>query len=221
MLSELRAGNIRGARIKLEKLLAVHNGFSAAEELDRQLRSVPKKKFIIRKNGNGTHADIFCNPVVTMGREAVGIQPDIVIDDMRVSREHLSITMDGGSVVAEDSGSLGGTFVNGDQIMRRELQDGDLLTLSKVIHYDVRLFRDEDGKTGGVFLKGKGRNIFVVETDIGFDFERGSVRCPGHMITVIKREGVTVLATPQETILPGEGRTFSADSDSFIFEAMR
>jgi two-component system cell cycle response regulator len=60
----------------------------------------------------------------------VGRSPDaaIRVDDEGVSRQHCRITRGPeNSVVVEDLGSTNGTFINGERIKRKILQDGDKL----------------------------------------------------------------------------------------------
>lgn len=56
----------------------------------------------------------------------------ICVDDPRVSRQHLRITVGSSSVVVEDLDSKNGTLVNGERLHgSRELQDGDTITLGE------------------------------------------------------------------------------------------
>ncbi len=55
----------------------------------------------------------------------------IFIDNPGVSRRHAVIRMVGDSAVIEDLGSANGTFVGGERITRRDLKDGDEITLVK------------------------------------------------------------------------------------------
>lgn len=60
---------------------------------------------------------------------------DVVLDDPGVSRRHseLRVTNDGPHLVATllDLGSTNGTYVNGDQVDRHHLQDGDRITIGR------------------------------------------------------------------------------------------
>lgn len=60
----------------------------------------------------------------TVGRKA---DKDLVIADPRVSRDHASIVTDGDSVFIVDQGSKHGTFVNGERVLRKDLQPNDRL----------------------------------------------------------------------------------------------
>ncbi len=60
----------------------------------------------------------------TIGRDPSG---DIVLHHPTVSWRHAAVTVGGDEIVAEDLGSLNGTFVGLDRIVRRALADGDVL----------------------------------------------------------------------------------------------
>jgi len=55
---------------------------------------------------------------------------DIAINDSRISRHHLQISLTGEGAVIEDLGSTNGTFVNGQRVKRRLLQNGDQVHIS-------------------------------------------------------------------------------------------
>ena len=66
--------------------------------------------------------------VVTLGRK-----PDRTVvfgvEDLLVSAEHAAIELRQGHYVVTDDGSTNGTFVNGEQIVLRVLEDGDVIQL--------------------------------------------------------------------------------------------
>ncbi len=69
-------------------------------------------------------------------RTTVGRMPD---NDLRVeaefiSRHHAVLVLDGSDTVLEDLHSTNGTFVNGEQIERRTLREGDLVTFGKILY---------------------------------------------------------------------------------------
>ncbi|MBN1282709.1 MAG: GGDEF domain-containing protein [Proteobacteria bacterium] len=55
---------------------------------------------------------------------------DISINDTRISRQHLRISLSGDQAVIEDLESTNGTFVNGERIKRRALANGDQIHIS-------------------------------------------------------------------------------------------
>ena len=59
-----------------------------------------------------------------------GADTDVQIGDARISRRHAKITIDSkGASVLEDLRSSNGTFLNGSQIQRQELKEGDKVQL--------------------------------------------------------------------------------------------
>ena len=57
---------------------------------------------------------------------------DVVINDTSVSRRHAQVAVANGTCVVTDLRSRNGTYVNGDQIEKAELRDGDRLLLGEV-----------------------------------------------------------------------------------------
>lgn len=66
-------------------------------------------------------------PIVTLGR---ALDNDLVIDDIRVSRHHAQLRLRSGYYVVYDTGSSGGTRVNGERVAERQLQAGDVISLA-------------------------------------------------------------------------------------------
>ena len=66
------------------------------------------------------------------GSVIVGRAPDvdIPINDLGISRHHISLISEKNSVLVRDLGSTNGTFVNGKRITERELNDGDKIQIS-------------------------------------------------------------------------------------------
>lgn len=66
------------------------------------------------------------------GETILGRAPDIDIpvNDSRVSRQHLSITVSEAGTTLTDLGSTNGTFVNGQRVQIHLLQDGDKVQIS-------------------------------------------------------------------------------------------
>ena len=67
----------------------------------------------------------------TMGRAP---RADFVVDAALVSRVHCRFTLNqGNELELEDLGSTNGTFVNGNKVARAKLNDGDKLTVGRVL----------------------------------------------------------------------------------------
>ena len=63
---------------------------------------------------------------ITIGRDTGN---EVVIPTAGVSREHCKIELDGDDVVVSDLGSSNGTYVNGEEVKKGAITDGDELTL--------------------------------------------------------------------------------------------
>ncbi|MBD3415309.1 MAG: diguanylate cyclase [Candidatus Aminicenantes bacterium] len=70
---------------------------------------------------------------------------DIVINEKRISRSHLKLKRTGTKVVIEDQGSTNGTFVNGEKVKVKTLNQNDKVHLSPISIFKF-FFADEDEK---------------------------------------------------------------------------
>ncbi|MGH9280299.1 MAG: FHA domain-containing protein [Acidimicrobiales bacterium] len=68
--------------------------------------------------------------VSVLGREGTC---DYVIEDDSVSRQHCRIRREGENFILFDLGSGNGTFLNGEQVQKAELRDGDLFKVGETI----------------------------------------------------------------------------------------
>lgn len=68
-------------------------------------------------------------PVTNLGRKS---NNHIIFDDLRVSRNHAQIRLINDEYVIFDTGSSGGTFVNGERISQSTLKPGDVISLAGV-----------------------------------------------------------------------------------------
>ncbi len=73
---------------------------------------------------------VFEQQSVAIGRSS---DCDVVLYDPGVSRRHARIFEEGSAFFVEDSGSANGTRVNGEQIKKQPLHDGDTITLGPVV----------------------------------------------------------------------------------------
>ncbi len=72
---------------------------------------------------------LLVQPVINIGRRS---DNHLVLDDIRVSREHAQIRSVRGSFTLFDLNSTGGTFVNGNRISQHTLQAGDVISFGGV-----------------------------------------------------------------------------------------
>jgi diguanylate cyclase (GGDEF)-like protein len=90
-----------------------------------------------------------------------GDKSDVRIVDDGISREHAAVQREGGKIVLVDLGSTNGTYCNGARVPRRELADGDKISIGAATilkftyqdhldeHYQKQLFESalRDGLT--------------------------------------------------------------------------
>jgi hypothetical protein len=97
----------------------------AAEEIRRAITEASRAPSFLILDGR-RHVPL-TRPVITLGR---ALDNDLVIDDGRVSRHHAQLRLRNGQYVIYDTGSSGGTTVNGEPISERSLRAGDLIGLA-------------------------------------------------------------------------------------------
>src|SRR4051812_10324308 len=73
---------------------------------------------------------VFDQASVTIGRTS---DCDVILYDPGVSRKHARIFTEGASVFVEDMGSSNGTKVNGSVVKKKQLADGDAVSLGPVV----------------------------------------------------------------------------------------
>lgn len=63
----------------------------------------------------------------------------LVLDDTRISRQHVEIRLDRGTATLKDLGSTNGTFVNGERCETKALHDGDKIQISSATIFKFAL----------------------------------------------------------------------------------
>lgn len=76
---------------------------------------------------NGTDIFPLDQPVINIGRRK---ENQLVIDDTRISRNHVQIRQIHGNYFLFDLNSTGGTFVNGKRVTQYMLKTGDVISLA-------------------------------------------------------------------------------------------
>ena len=96
--------------------------------LDRQRLPTDTGLFVVESGPKagaryGLEADL-----TTVGRHSAA---DIFLDDVTVSRRHVEVERSGDRYRVKDTGSLNGTYLNGDRIEADWLDDGDVLQVGR------------------------------------------------------------------------------------------
>ncbi len=89
----------------------------------------PSATYILRAlEGKMQQAEFTIRGTARVGRSK---ENDIFVVDPSVSRNHAVLDVRGGKLVVRDAGSTNGTFVNGERVQLRTLQDGDVVAFGK------------------------------------------------------------------------------------------
>jgi len=81
---------------------------------------------LVIKFRDGTLKEVELSGVLSMGRQSTN---DVQVPEELASRQHARIIPSGRSFIIEDLRSANGTFVNGQQVQRRALSNGDLIRI--------------------------------------------------------------------------------------------
>ncbi len=95
-------------------------------EFEEDASPPPANAFLIV---NGSQIFNLEHRVVNIGRRS---DNDLVIGDPRVSRYHAQLRAQGDSYHIFDLESTGGTFINGERVLHRALQPGDVISLAGI-----------------------------------------------------------------------------------------
>lgn len=98
-------------------------------EESESLRDQPHPEgpvLVVRKGHEVGERFYVDRPRLTLGRDPGA---DVFLNDVTVSRKHAVVTLSGGEVSVEDVGSLNGIYVNGVNVDKAILRDGDNLQI--------------------------------------------------------------------------------------------
>ena len=122
----------------------------------------------IIKKDNMIH--VICKDEILIGRPDEEVFPDIEFTDRRISRPHLKISLNENKIVIEDLNSSGGTFINGDRIISRELKDGDMINLAKIMELQTSIYQLKDKTIGCLIFSGNTGKFIIIPKFINFTF---------------------------------------------------
>lgn len=83
---------------------------------------------LVQKGPNAGARYLLKSDLITVGRNP---ENDIFLDDVTVSRRHAEFHRKGGKFSVKDSGSLNGTYVNGELAEETDLINGDSVQIGK------------------------------------------------------------------------------------------
>jgi hypothetical protein len=118
------------SQARLEELQTRDAGRAASPGLPLRPDEAPPQRLLVRTEGANGIVHVLSR------RTTVGRTPD---NDLRVeadfvSRHHAVLLLAGADTVLEDLHSTNGTYVNGEQIARRTLREGDLVGFGKILY---------------------------------------------------------------------------------------
>ena len=99
-----------------------------SHRLDRQLFSTDTGLFVVESGPKAGARYGLEGDLTTLGRHSAA---DILLDDVTVSRRHVEVERSGDRYRVKDTGSLNGTYLNGDRIESGWLDDGDVLQVGR------------------------------------------------------------------------------------------
>jgi hypothetical protein len=122
---------------------------------------------------------------------------DLGLQDGRVSRKHLKLTLAGSRLVAEDLGSTNGTFLRGERLKRPVyLEQGDILEVAGACSFTVHIRSNGGSKMlEAVWLEGRDGDTLLIPDSGRFSF---GFRSSG---LVLEKDGVWSLRRGPEVAL--------------------
>ena len=99
-----------------------------SHRLDRQRFPTDTGLFVVESGPKAGARYGLEGDLTTLGRHRAA---DILLDDVTVSRRHVEVERSGDRYRVKDTGSLNGTYLNGDRIESGWLDDGDVLQVGR------------------------------------------------------------------------------------------
>lgn len=126
---ELKSNNNKTESIKEKKIEFVEEVSSNILEDIKKISDVSSGLVIIKGPNIG---DKF---LINKSKFTIGRNPesDIFLDDVTVSRKHALLKKVGKDFRIKDSGSLNGSYINGEIVENATLKDGDRIQIGKYI----------------------------------------------------------------------------------------
>lgn len=97
-------------------------------ELAEEVGAVQGPLLVVRKGPEVGERFELARGTLTIGRDP---EADIFLNDVTVSREHAVLEITDTGVSLKDTGSLNGTFVNGERVCDAQLRVGDQLQVGR------------------------------------------------------------------------------------------
>jgi len=215
-------GEIRMAKQTLDKVLNTYNDMPEALDLKTEFEEAAGNiHFILKPSGKEKEIEIICKDEVILGREDIDVKPDIVFNDRRISRPHLRISIIEDKVIAEDMGSACGSFINGEKIISKSLNDGDLLNLAKLIELQIHIYRMENGNIGGILITGNSKNYLIISTFVKFFIDKGNLALGKDNYSIYHQEKLTVLSIDKKGFILNDNMMINIEQRNYNVEVIK
>ena len=182
------------------------------------ISSKGKTCFYLHPQQQGKEIHVYCGNKFTFGRKDEDNSPDIIFKDKRISREHASVFVNDKNVFIEDLNSTGGTYVNGKKISKQPLKNGDLLTLAKIIDYQISIFHTKEEKLGGLILSGTSVDYLFIFSYIQMDIMNEKLCFANNKFTFYYKDDVTLFIADKTGYLLKQGQEIKLNSNKYIVE---
>ncbi|WP_300675322.1 FHA domain-containing protein [Desulfoluna sp.] len=213
-----RQGDLRQGRSLLEGFLKLYPDYPKAVSMKGALSESTARSFTLM-TGDGIEVRVVASDQLTLGRGDEGDIPDVVLADRRISRRHLRLVLDNGDLTASDLGSAGGTYINGDPVAdAASLEVGDLLTLSRVINFDVSCIQKNGSGATGALLQGDELILCLVRSKLALGLSGGRPICGDGRVVIWREEGTAWIVTPKSVVIPSEKSRYRLDDTLEIRE---
>jgi pSer/pThr/pTyr-binding forkhead associated (FHA) protein len=177
---------------KLDKLLKHFSDFKPAITLKDNLQKSKQMETTFLLKNETNEIIVFQKNEIILGRVDDDVKVDIALDDRRISRPHLKISVSQKTVTITDLETTGGTYINGEKIEQQRVSGGEQIILAKVIDMDISICKTENDDVGGVVVNVLGKYYFMLINKIIFGFREDKITCKKSDYSLIKQDGVMI-----------------------------
>ncbi len=215
-LDYFKWGEFENGKNLLIKLKEKAPDFKKAYDFLNRLKIKPLESFKLKSLDNNIELLVFTKDKIKIGRKDEGIYPDVKFTDRRVSRNHLDIEIYFDKAMVIDHQSSAGTFINGDKVESVELNDNDLLTISKVIDFDVSIMKNQNFNS--LYLNGSNLKILILRDLALFNVSGRGIEFFGEDLRIERKDGVLILSSSEDIIIPEINSEISIKGNYFKIE---
>ncbi|MFQ5825583.1 MAG: FHA domain-containing protein [bacterium] len=217
----LRDGDLKTALDRLQGVLTDYQDMEKAIALQKEIEQAKGiHKFRLQSIDKGNDIIVICQDEIVIGRPDGDDMPDIELSDKRISRNHLRISIVENSVIAEDLGSTGGSFVNGEKIISRKLQHGDVLNLAKLTDMTVFIYTNKDESVGSVLLGEKDKYYLILPISVKFAFEKDAMTFIDPLYAIFHYDDISVFTSEKEIIILKNGVKIPLGQNNYRVEVI-